>query len=175
MSIALSSRIRLSVFGLVLAACSWAWAESTLLDLSISADSFSEWGGKRIVGEMVEQGADNGHVKLTFRSAENPQRKEMGVILTPDLPEFNKVTMEVFSNVDTSVRVRLEDASHDPFIVKVPVTAGAWTPVEYILDKKSGKNWPPKPPYRNIALLAIVAPGSDEQVLEIKNVQLIKE
>ncbi len=99
----------------------------------------------------------------------------MGVILTPDLPEFNKVTMEVFSNVDTSVRIRLEDASKDPFIVKVPITAGTWTPVEYIIDKKSGKNWPPKPPYRGIALLAMVAPGNDEQILEIKDVQLIKD
>lgn len=175
MSISLSQNLRLLICGLAAALCGLAHGESTPLDLSISADSFSEWGGKRIVGEMVEQGDDNGHVKLTFRPAENPQRKEMGVMLTPDLPEFSKVTMEVFSNVDTSVRVRLEDASADPFIVKVPVIAGTWTPVEYILDKKSGKNWPPKPPYRSLALLAIVAPGNDEQVLEIKNVQLIKE
>lgn len=175
MSFAFSRRFRLSVSGLVLATCSWACAESTPLDLFISADTFSEWGGKRIVGEMVEQGGNNGHVKLIFRPSENPQRKEMGVILTPDLPEFNKVTMEVFSNVDTSVRIRLEDASKDPFIVKVPITAGTWTPVEYIIDKKSGKNWPPKPPYRGIALLAMVAPGNDEQILEIKDVQLIKD
>ena len=167
--------LRISVSGLVLATCSLAGAESTPLDLNISAASFSEWGGKRIVGEMVEQGADSNHVKLTFRPAENPKRKEMGVMMTPDLPEFNKVTMEVFSNVDTSVRIRLEDASNDAFIVKIPVDAGRWTPLEFVLDAKSGKNWPPKMAYRSLAILAIVAPGGDEQVLEIKNVQLIKE
>lgn len=150
-------------------------ADSQNLDLSVSSNHFSEWGGKRIAGELVEQGENTNHVKVVFRPAENPHRKEIGVLLSPDLPELNKVTMEIFSNVDTTARVRLEDASTNPFIVKIPVIGGTWTSLEFLFDGKSGKNWPPQAPYRHLAILALVPPGTEEQVFEIRNVQVSKE
>jgi len=166
--------VRIFLFSLAVAGAS-VWAEPPFLDLALTSESFSEWGGKRIVGEVVEQGENARHVKIVFRSAENPQRKEIGIMLSPELPELNKVTMEVFSNVDTSVRVRLEDQSKQPFIVKVAVTGGNWTPVEFVFDAKSGKSWPPQAPYRHLAILALTVPGVEEQVLEIRNVQVSKE
>jgi hypothetical protein len=163
----------LSFFSLALAGS--VWAEPENLDLSISSAHFSEWGGKKIAGEVVEQGENTGHVKVVFRPAENPQRKEIGILLTPELPEFSKVTMEVFTNVDTTVRIRLEDASNNPFIVKQQVVGGSWTPVTFELNAKSGKNWPPQSPYKHLAILALTPSGTEEQVFEVRNVQISKE
>ena len=152
-----------------------SYAQTTPIDLSISASHFAEWGG-RVPGEVVEQGEGTNHAKVIFRAAENAQkRSEIGLLLTPELPEFNKATMELFSNVDTRARIRLGDASDNPFIVTTNLIAGTWTKVEFILDEKSGKNWPPQGPYKSLAILATTAPGTDEQIFEIKDVQLSKE
>lgn len=149
--------------------------EPGALELDIASKQVTEWGGK-IAGETLEQGDDLNHVKLTFKQDENPQkRSEIGIVVSSELPDFTKVTMDVFSNAAGGVRIRVEDASRNPYIVKVPVNGEAWTSVEFNLDEKSGKAWPPLKPFRSFAILASTTPGVSEQKLEIKNVRLITE
>jgi len=138
-------------------------------ELNVEAKQVGEWGG-RVAGETLTQGDDLHHVKLVFHQTENPQkRSEVGITMKSDLPIFTKATMEVFSNVNTVFRIRVADASDNPYIVKTPVAAGTWTPVELVLDKSSGKTWPALTPYKVVSFLATTKDGENEQILEIKN------
>ncbi len=142
------------------------------MEMNVQAKQVLEWGG-RVPGETLSQGDDLQHVKIIFRQPDNPQkRSEIGISLKSDIPTFTKATMEVLSNVDTVFRIRLADASDNPFIAKVSIVGGTWTPVELVLDKSTGKSWPPLTPYKVLSLLATTKDGLDEQVLEIRNLRL---
>jgi len=176
-----SSPWQLVLAVICLGVCGITHAQSTdqknpPLELDVVNKRITLWGGQTD-GQLLEQGDDIHHVKIVFRADENPRNDpEIGIMLTPDLPDdLTKVSMDVLCNFDTSLRIRLGDASGNPFIVKTPVMSGAWTHVEFVLDEKSGRSWPPLKPYKQLAILATTVGGANAKELEIKNVRLIPE